>query len=261
MLNKNIAATFLALILSTSVHSVALGQTACPQFFAGGQAPILENQRLTTKYRELCNTGYAVGHSGLTRGPVWGAELLTKQEIDEGRGVARHDNFRPDPRLPANERSELRDFARSGYDRGHVVNNRDMRPGEERDETFLLSNMVGQNPDNNRGVWSAIESATRYEAKKRGSIYVITGPLFQGNKIQSLKGRVLIPTGLYKCIYDTSRQQAGCYVVNNAPGFSYVTASVNEVEKYAGINLFPSMPTAVKVRETQLTAPKERNGR
>jgi endonuclease G len=253
----HVNAIFLSLVITTSIHSVALGQDSCPQFFAGGQAPILVNQKLSNKYRVLCNSGFANGHSGLTRGPLWGAELLTKAEINEGRGVTRHDNFRPDTRLPANERSELRDFTRSGYDRGHIVNNRDLAP-EKRDESFLLSNIVPQDPENNRGIWSAIESATRYEAKKRGKIYVITGPLFQGQQLQSLKGRVVIPTGLYKCLYDAARHQAGCYVSNNAPGFQYNISSVGEVEQMTGLNLFPAMPSQVKAVATKLIAPKER---
>lgn len=253
---RNVSAMFLCLAIM-SVHSVALGQTACPQFFAGGQAPAVINSNLAPKYRELCNTGYAVGHSGLTRGPLWGAELLTKQDLDEGRGVARQDNFRTDERLPTSERAELRDYARSGYDRGHIVNSRDLPPGK-RDESFLLSNIIPQDSEGNRGIWSSIESATRYEAKRRGHVYVITGPLFQGQSLQSLKGKVAIPTGLFKCIYDATRQQAGCYVIANSAGFQYNIASVAEVEMVVGINLFPAMPSKTKSTPTNFAVPRER---
>lgn len=257
MLIRNIATTFLALTLLTSTYAVSLGQAACPQFFAGGQAPILTNQALATQYRQLCNSGFAIGHSGLTRTPLWGAELLTKQDIDEGRGYARQDNFRSDSRLPAGERSELEHYSRSGYDRGHVVNNRDLPP-EKRDESFLLSNIIPQDPENNRGIWSGIESAARYEAKKRRQVYVVTGPIFQGQALQSLKGRVAIPTGIYKCLYDATRQQAGCYVTANSADIHYNVASVAEVEQAAGINLFPAMPAQTKGQLMALPTPRVR---
>jgi len=246
-----------SLLISLIASQIAFGQPSCPEFFAGGQPPVLVNAKLSNKYRLFCNSGFANGHSGLTRGPLWGAELLTKQDIDEGRGAARHDNFRPDTRLPVSERSELKDYSRSGYDRGHIVNNRDLTP-ENRDESFLLSNIVPQVPENNRGIWSAIESATRYEAKRRGQIYVITGALFQGQPLQSLKGRVIIPTSLYKCIYDVSKQQAGCYTTANTSGDQYAVASVAEVELAAGINLFPAMPLQVKMQLIKLPVPKAR---
>lgn len=254
---RNIAATFLFFALIVSLSSFSFAQDACPQHFAGGQAPVLVNPKMANKYRVLCNSGFANGHSGLTRGPLWGAELLNKNDLDEGRGVARHDNFRPDPRLPSDERSELRDFQRSGFDRGHCINNRDMIP-ENRDGTFLLSNMMAQDHSNNTGLWSAIESATRYEAKRRGQIYVITGPLFRG-QLRALKGRVIIPSGIFKCLYDQQRQQAGCYVTPNAPGDQYNVASVAEVEQAAGINLFPAMPVQVKAQAIKLSAPKMRH--
>jgi len=257
--SRNISATFLFLA-SILVCSVALGQQDCPQFFAGGQAPILTSQTLTTKYRQLCNSGFAIGHSGLTRTPLWGAELLTKQDIDEGRGYARQDNFRSDTRLLAGERSELQHYSRSGYDRGHVVNNRDLPP-EKRDESFLLSNIVPQDPENNRGIWSGIESAARYEAKKRRQVYVVTGPIFQGQTLQSLKGRVAIPTGLFKCLYDPQQQQAGCYVVANAPGDQYNATTVADVENMTGINIFPAMPSQVKNYAMRLPKPRILGGR
>lgn len=245
---------FFSALISLSIAATSYAGS-CPQFSPGGKQPVVSG-KMSDKYRVLCSSGYAVGHSGLTRTPLWGAEHLTGRDIDKGAGYKRKNNFRADTRLPAGERSELTDYFRSEYDRGHVVNNRDLLP-EQRDETFLLSNMVPQDSNNNRGLWSGIEGATRYEAKRRGEIYVVTGPIFQGSKT-ALRGRVLIPTGLYKCLYDPARSQAGCYVTSNAPGTQYNIASVSEVEASTGINLFPGVAANVKSQATRFVAPKLR---
>jgi endonuclease G len=159
MSKRNVAATFLFFAIAI-LSSIALGaQTSCQDIFAGGQAPIITNQNLTAKYRELCNTAYAVGHSGLTRTPLWSAEHLTRQGLMMGRGIKRVNDFRPDTRLPASERSELRDYARSGYDRGHMSPNSDFPDAQTRDESFLLSNMIPQDPDNNRGLHNLTPTA------------------------------------------------------------------------------------------------------
>jgi endonuclease G len=261
MSKRNVAATFLFFAIAI-LSSIALGaQTSCQDIFAGGQAPIITNQNLTAKYRELCNTAYAVGHSGLTRTPLWSAEHLTRQGLMMGRGIKRVNDFRPDTRLPASERSELRDYGRSGYDRGHMSPNSDFPDAQTRDDSFLLSNMIPQDPDNNRGLHEAIESVVRKETKRRGELFVITGPLFQGEKLQSLKGRVVIPDGIFKCLCDQGRQDAGCYVENNAPGTQYNVASVAQVERMTGINLFPAMPASVKNRAMRLPVPKLRGER
>jgi endonuclease G, mitochondrial len=247
--------TILSLFFALSTSLAFAGQTACPQFFVNGQSPEYLNNKVSAKTRELCNSGYAVGHSGQTRTPLWAAERITRERLEAGRGLPRANDFRPDDRLPASERAELRDYARSGYDRGHQVPAADSASAAEQTQSFLLSNMIPQNANNNRNLHEGIESAVRKEAKKTGELYVITGPLYQGDNLQSLKGRVLVPSGIFKCIFYPRANKAGCYVENNAEGFSYNVASVSEVEKAAGINLFPALPPDVKDRAAQLPVP------
>ncbi len=73
-----------------------------------------------------------------------------------------------------------------------------------------------------------------------------------------MRGRVIIPTGLFKCLYDPARSQAGCYVAQNVAGKQYNIASVSEVEATTGINLFPGVPATVKSQVTKFIAPKLR---
>lgn len=102
--------------------------------------------------------------------------------------------------LPANERAELKDYAKSGYDRGHMSPSADMPSESAQAESFSLANMVPQDHNHNTGIWSSIESATRYLAKKEGSLYVITGPIYKGT-LKSIGNGVLVPTYIYKVIY------------------------------------------------------------
>ncbi|WP_162825894.1 DNA/RNA non-specific endonuclease, partial [Escherichia coli] len=78
------------------------------------------NPKLAAQTRELCNPGYAVLHSGITRTPLWSAEHLTQPRIRASINLSREDSFRSDDRLPMAERAELDDYARSGWDRGHM---------------------------------------------------------------------------------------------------------------------------------------------
>ena len=38
-------------------------------------------------------------------------------------------------------------------------------------------------------------------ALDEGEVYVVTGPAFLGAELQSLKGRVLVPTHIFKAVY------------------------------------------------------------
>ncbi|WP_224962629.1 DNA/RNA non-specific endonuclease [Geomonas subterranea] len=244
-----------AAVILFAVSPVFASPTACPQFFLDGEAPNFINQKLAPKTRELCNQEFAVKHSGITRTPIYAAEVLTREGVRQGQGLPRSNDFRPDNRLPVSERSELSDFQRSGMDRGHVYPAGDAATAAGKDESFLLSNMVPQDSNCNRGIWNDIEGAVRKEVKRRGKLYVVTGPIFQGGQLRMLKGRVIVPSGLFKAIYDPARREAAAYVVNNEPGDAYKVVSLAELEHFTGVNLFPTLPDQVKNQVMQLPVP------
>jgi len=52
---------------------------SCPEHFAKGQAPDLVNEKLSTKTKDICYSGFALIHSGVARTPLYSAD--TSQEI------------------------------------------------------------------------------------------------------------------------------------------------------------------------------------
>ena len=63
---------------------------------------------------------------------------------------------------------------------------------------------------------------------------------------------VMIPTQIYKCVYDPKQKESGCYLENNAPGDYFQIISIQQLEAYAGVNVFPSLPLSVKNRAMRL---------
>jgi endonuclease G, mitochondrial len=231
-------------------------QTSCPEHFAGGQAPDLINQKLAIKARDICYSGFALKHSGITRTPLYSAEHLTRDRLAQAKGMKRNSKFYPDPNLPASERAELRHYARSGYDRGHVAPSGDMYDVQSQQECFSLANMVPQDTANNRGVWEGIESGVRKLARERGDLYVVSGPIYKGDNILRIGGAVMVPTQLYKAVFDPARQEAGAYLVDNTAGAQPLMISIAELEKVTGISLFPAVSDRVKTRAMRLPEPK-----
>jgi endonuclease G len=150
MLTLSRLAALFGIAISMGSATTASAGTQCPQHFYGGREPTLMNQRLTAKARELCYTSFVSYHSGLTRTPLYSAEHLVREHIQEARDMEREDSFHPDPNLPYDERSELADFRGSGWDRGHLSPNGDMPDTKSQGESFTLGNMIPQAPDNNR---------------------------------------------------------------------------------------------------------------
>ncbi|MEI6215434.1 MAG: DNA/RNA non-specific endonuclease [Desulfuromonadales bacterium] len=200
-IKRGIALILLVLLASVPVP-VSAAESKCPEHFAGGVAPDLIRQDLNYLAREVCYSGYAVLHSGSTRTPIYTAEHLTRERLLQARGVKRSNRFHPDDNIPYPERAELSDYARSGYDRGHMAPAADMPDGQSMYESFSLANMVPQNPTHNRGAWARVEADVRTMALERGQLYVITGPIFADEDQEKLKGGVRVPGKLFKVLLD-----------------------------------------------------------
>ena len=245
-------------LLASLLPWPAMAGTACPAMFEAGAPPDLVAANLRQGARELCYSRFAVVHSALTRTPLWSAEHLTADAVRAASAREREDTFHPDPNLPPGEGADLADYKRSGYDRGHMSPNGDMPDPASADESFSLANMVPQDPDNNRHLWAAIESAVRDLTVRYGEAYVVTGPAFQGDRVASLKGRVLVPTSIWKAVYVPALRGGAAYVTPNAPGEAFQVVSLDQQKAMTGIDAFPALSAAAKATAIQLPAPSVR---
>ncbi len=132
---------FLLFLLSIILYAAP---TACPQFYADGEVPEIMNEKLASKTKELCFEAFGVMHSGISKTPLWSAELLTRDKLESK--IPRKDVFHEENQLPANERAELSDYAHSGYDRGHMSASADAPTPSAQAESFTLANMIPSSP-------------------------------------------------------------------------------------------------------------------
>jgi endonuclease G len=235
---------FLCLLAAVAAHATAA--PSCTDFTPNGQWPVLTNPKMAPQTRMLCYADFAVLHSGITHGPLWSAEHLTRDHIEAARNMTRTNRFFEDARLPAGEGATLADYRRSGFDRGHMspAGNRWNEAGMA--QSFSLANIVPQNRENNERLWSRVESAVRKLALKYDDTYVVTGPMFVGQRLQTIGAtRVFVPTQLFKVIYVPSKRLAFAVVVDNTATNRYNVKTVHELEAASGIR-FPGIPESAK---------------
>lgn len=214
---------------------------ACPQHTVWGAPQI--TQEGNNQY--LCRQGYAVNYNYATKVAYYVVEVIRPENLV--RNAARKDDFREDTEVPAQFRATLKDYVGSGLDRGHMAPAADfMNSVEMMSQSFLLTNMMPQNPGNNRGIWKYTEEMTRFYAQKYNTpMYVITGTIF--DKSSPVFGNnVRVPSYLYKIVIDPKNVRSIAFLYPNQkldPKTieSYVV-SIAQIEAYTGINFSPAIP-------------------
>ena len=218
---------------------VATSFRDCPQFFAGGVAPVVPKAPLV---RELCYDAFAILHSGETKTPVFVAQRLSRASVADA-DEKRADKFFADARLPRAERAELGDYKGSGYSRGHMAPAGDMPTPAAMVQSFSLANMVPQNPRQNSGPWAKIEKDTRhYVARAKGEVFIITGPFFGPGSTSVGTNQVGVPTHIFKLVYDATTHKSWAHWQPNSddaragPPISY-----SELSGRIGMELLPGV--------------------
>lgn len=165
----------------------------------------------------LCRKRIAIAHDSDAKSPRWVAYAI--RASDAWACGDRENKFRADPdlvrlRLP---RAELSDYAGSGWDRGHLAADADMRADAiAASEADYLSNIAPQNPTLNRGLWNRIEAMARVWAADRGEVLILTGTVRPPISGERRIGRgVLIPAGFFKVVLDPARKETLAFLVPN----------------------------------------------
>ena len=105
--------------------------------------------------------GYVLSYNETHEQPNWVFYTLKSSDLVCNDKAKRKNNFKEDRDI-ATGSAQLSDYAKSGYDRGHLKASADESCDQyQMDETFLMSNMSPQVPGFNRGIWKRLEAHVR----------------------------------------------------------------------------------------------------
>ncbi|NWC96306.1 MULTISPECIES: DNA/RNA non-specific endonuclease [unclassified Pseudomonas] len=207
----------------------------------------------TMKPLALCSDNFAVLYSQTSKTPLVVVERLNAGQLQDAKGEERTNQFYPDPRIPKGARAELSDYRgqHPAVDRGHQSPAADAPSTNAMAQSFALSNMVPQDPTNNRKIWSKVEADVRKFAKRAdGNVFVFTGPLFDPGYSTIGDNKVWVPTRLFKLVYDVSSQRAWAYVLPNAETRIEKPMDYATFVKTTGLKLLGNLPVTGSVGRT-----------
>jgi endonuclease G len=210
--------------------------------------------------RFVIRDGYVLEHSTVDKIPLWVAEHVGRAQL--AGNLKRDDKFLPDPKLPKGDRSELKDYAGSGYDRGHQAPAGDQTTDATlKAETFYLSNMAPQIPELNRQIWAELEDLCRTWIKdKYGEGFIITGGFVYDPKEETNDAdgtisvehigpdAVMVPTHFYKIFLakdNAGKWHAIGFVMPNEGQpkphhFADFVQSIDWIQTHTGIEFLPA---------------------
>ena len=178
--------------------------------------------------------------------------------------VPRHKGkFLSDASLPAGAyHVQDRDYAGSGFDRGHMVRSEERtRTPEDNLSTFYLPNVLPQRHDLNAGPWLRLEDYLQALSQKENKeLYVTAGGLFSARP-ETIGHGVAVPETCFKIVVVLERGQGASNVTDGTrviavimpnitgildqPWGQYRT-TVSEIEKRSGYTFFPLVPEPVR---------------
>lgn len=201
--------------------------------------------------QELADRVYFVlCHDASRKVPAWVAYELTPEHLSAAQPSPRTSHFRADREL-GHPGARDSDYRNSGYARGHLAPAADfLWSAPARRATFLLSNAVPQRQDVNAGLWAQLERHVRRLAALAETVYVISGPLFEGPPEFIGAGQVAVPTHFFKVVLaeQQGRRTLFAAIVPNEstqgkPLGQFLT-TVQEVERRTGLDFFAGMGSA-----------------
>lgn len=217
--------------------------------------PVSKNYPNSIRY--LDRLGYIVGYDEIRKNPAWVAYKV---------GPIKFKCERPKGKLDTDTDTWAQvtydDYTHSGFDRGHMAPNHAIatRYGcQAQKQTFLMSNIVPQNPDLNQGPWKKLENIVagdnKYDslADMFGEIWVVTGPIYNDQPEFIPTVCIEIPKQFYKIIVyemDGFPRMLGFVMPQKVESrteeiVQYLT-SVDKIEELTGLDFFVNLEDSLE---------------
>lgn len=199
-------------------------------------------------------SAYDAGYSVEDVQPAWVGYRLNQNRV--GGSAERANKFQREPRLRGLDAND-RDYAGSGFDKGHLVPAADMAWSvQSMMESFSYANVSPQLPGFNRGIWKRLESQVRDWAATLTvddtvGLLVWSGPVLGKHSTLSNVGRLRVPEAFYKVVYHPAEERVAALLLphssSKASLLGYLV-SIDSLEKVTGMDFLRGLPEPIEAR-------------
>ncbi|WP_062057807.1 DNA/RNA non-specific endonuclease [Aquimarina longa] len=177
--------------------------------------------------------------------------------------------FKEDRSLPSHFfRATKNDYRGSGFDRGHLCPSADRNGNSESNaNTYYMTNIAPQAPNNNRRTWVSFEKYLRSLTLEGNEIHIVSGVVGKGGtgskgyRTTISDGAITVPDSFWKVALvlpngandigrvTTSTRVIAVKIPNNQKvnsDWKQYRTTVNTIEKLTGYDLFENIPNAIE---------------
>ncbi|NEQ48740.1 MAG: DNA/RNA non-specific endonuclease [Leptolyngbya sp. SIO3F4] len=196
---------------------------------------------------------YALSNNDATKFADWVAYRLTYRDVIGDLTVSRVWKSDPwlDPSETLSNNPDYKDVSSDLHmDRGHQAPLASFKGCLSASHTNYLSNITPQKDDLNRGPWKKLEDAVRDLVYAHGTVYVMTGPLYEREmpQLPHCEKHHQVPSGYWKiiAIQEKNDIQLVAFLFDqdtprDAAVMDYLV-SVDEVEQRSGLDFLWVLP-------------------
>jgi endonuclease G len=158
---------------------------------------------------------YTICYDYKAKGAKYVAYTLDGSKVN-AVNIKKRSSFYTEKNLKKKYRSHTKDYAHTGYDRGHLANDASFDYDKKIvRKTYTMANIIPQAPNVNRRTWIKAEKLERSVASKLGEVSVINGVVYSSNPKRIGKNKIAVPDGFWKMIYNDAKNYKKCFYYKN----------------------------------------------
>ena len=188
------------------------------------------------------HTAFSLSYNSSYVQPSWVAYKVINSQIDREEVKGK---YKPDPQIHTRS-ADKKDYKQGGYVMAQFVNYLDVAhiPGAV-DETFYMSNVTPMKLAYYKYIWLKIEELIRLWSADSDGLYIICGVILTDAPFPTIgDNNVSVPSRFFKAVYDAKNKKAIGFIFKNGMSSGKLKSyavSIDEIEKEADIDLFPSL--------------------
>jgi endonuclease G len=238
--------------------ALALSSTSRPDRASVEQLLLVVPLGPSPAVEKVSHAFYSLGYSEDWEQARW-VSYFASSGHSTGTAKRRND-FRIDTSVSTGS-SELSDYYKSGFDRGHLAPAHDFSwSASALSETFFMSNISPQVPSFNRGIWLSLENKIRDIVARGNELIIVVGPIVDATDKSIGDNQVKVPSRFFKAFIARSNTSPDAawfgagYILNNSDekqSLELAIVTIDQIEAITKLDLFSALDDSTEEKVEQ----------